>query len=135
MLFAGEIFIPKGRALNNPIISPIKISKGLLHKIDVFFPPGNRCRAFVTFNQATHQLLPTNPDGYLKGDALTISGEVFLYLPEPPFVIDVHGFSPDAVFNHTVYYCLWMKLPWQMSPFSDELYDLILQDTMPSVPE
>jgi len=134
MLFSGDITIPAGTALNAPVREHIELTKGLISQIDVFFPPGNSCLAFITFNRSIHQIYPTNPDGYLKGDNVLITGPVFHHIRDHPTIVTVKGYSPDARFDHTVYFNIWMKLPWQMNPFSDEWYTLVLEDSVGQSP-
>lgn len=133
MLFSGEITIPAGTSLVSPATQSIPLIKGLIHQIDVFFPPGNHALAYITFAKATHQIWPTNTEGFIKGNNTLLTGSVFHFLAEAPFEIEVRGFSPTAVYDHIVYFYIWLKLPWQMHPFSDELYNMVLQDTMPKV--
>ena len=103
MLFSGEITIPAGTPLSTPAVQVIPLVKGLIHQIDVFFPAGNSVLAYVTFARATHQIWPTNTEGFIKGDDVLLSGGVFHFLGDAPFEIEIRGFSPDARFDHTVY--------------------------------
>jgi len=134
MLFTGEITIPAGTALNAPVLEHIKLTKGLITQIDVFFPPGNSCLAFITFNRAIHQIYPTNPDGFVKGDGILLQGNVFHHIKDQPLTVTVMGFSPDARFDHTVYFNIWMKIPWQLNIFSDEWWHLTSEDSIGQAP-
>lgn len=134
MLFTFEITIPASTPLNAPKIVVFPLTKGLIHQLDVYFPPGNAAEAYITINRGVHQIFPTNPDGYLKGNDVLLSGDVFHYLGEAPYEVELRGYSPNATYDHTVYVSIWVKHPWQISPFSDEMFNLILEDSLPIVP-
>lgn len=134
MLFTGEITIPAGTALNSPAETSIKLTKGLIVQLDAYFPPGNFCEAYITFHRARHQIFPLNPDGYLKGNAVMLTGPVFHYIKDQPTEIIVKGYSPSAEYDHTVYFNIWMKLPWQLNFLSDEWWSLALEDSVGRAP-
>lgn len=134
MLFSSEITIPAGTAVNAPVEVDIKLTIGLITQLDVYFPPGNSCLAFVTFSRSRHQIYPTNPDGYIKGDGVKITGNVFHHIKNPPLIVTVKGYSPSAEYDHTVYFNIWMKLPWQLNFLSDEWWNLAAESSVGRAP-
>ena len=134
MLFSGEITIPAGTTLAAPVEVDLKIVRGLITQIDFYFPPGNSCLAFVTVNRARHQIYPTNPDGFIKGNNGMISGQVFHHVKTHPLILSIKGYAPDADYDHTVYFNVWMKYLWQANPFSDEWWSLMQEDSAGQAP-
>lgn len=106
----------------------IKLTDGVVHYVSISFRAGCHNMVFATVNRAVHQIFPTNPDGYIKGNDVEIRGRVFYPLFTEPYELDLYGWSPDTAYNHTVTFRFWMLRLWQMIPYSDEMYQLMVKE-------
>lgn len=130
MIFSGSITVPAGRTKTAPKIERLKITKGVITQINLIFPPGCAHEVFITINRALHQIYPTNPDGYFIGDGVNFTGTVFHYVKAQPFEVQIYGWSPNASYDHTIHYYMWIKKAWQLNPLSDEFWHMTLEDSV-----
>ena len=133
MIFSGSITIDHGKTRVDPNVERLKITQGVITQIDIMFPPGCAHTAFISFNRALHQIYPSNPDGFFMGDGVNISGGVFHYVKADPFELQIHGWAPDANYDHTIFFLVWIKKLWQLNPLSDEFWHLTVEDSLKEI--
>lgn len=102
MIFEYDLTIPARTTKADPVSVEMPLARGILHKVEVIFPPGCHHKVFLTINRALHQVVPLNPDGYLKGDTFPISDYMFQPLEEAPHRLEAYGWAPDTTYDHTV---------------------------------
>lgn len=102
MLYKYGVTIPANRQEATPYIETLKVSKGILHDLDVVMPRG--CMAMVDFRlfYHEHQIYPSNPDEGFKSEGEAISMHDHLPILTAPFEIVAKGWSPDTSYNHTI---------------------------------
>lgn len=83
-----------GRDKTNPHKLDMKLTGGVVHQVDVLFQDGCLHKEFVQIFRGGHQLWPTNPDEYLRGNATVVSFREFLTL-EPGDNVLVAEISTD----------------------------------------
>ena len=86
----------------NPLQSVLKVTKGLVYKVEVEFPPGPisllRCQIY----DGGYQVWPSTPGEYFKSDGYCISfDDTFLKLAEP-FQFDIYTWNDDDTYPHGV---------------------------------
>lgn len=128
MLFEHDILIETTHLVTNKKKTTIKLTHGVIHRLSIYFPPG--CRHYVrcTVNRGLHQIYPTNPDGYIKGNALEVTGDVFHTMFIDPYQVEVYGWNAEATYDHTITVRFWVKKLWQLMPYSDQMYALALRE-------
>jgi hypothetical protein len=102
MLFDYDLTIPAGTLQAAPASISVKLTRGTLTQIDTLFPPGSAALAFVRVRDRLHQIVPANPEASLNWDGAIIRSEFELELLDSPYEIILEGWSPDAVYPHTV---------------------------------
>lgn len=102
MFYDFAITIPAGRTEDNPVEEILKLTKGIIHRVEVEFYPGPRRYAWVKIFYHEHQLWPTNPGGSFRTDGYTISFDEYEELKSEPFDLKVKGYSPDANYSHVI---------------------------------
>lgn len=76
---------------------------GILHKIEVDFPPGCRKMVKVIIRcPGLFQVSPLNPDGQHKADAYTISYPAWYPLEEEPYMLVAEAWSPGTTYPHNI---------------------------------
>lgn len=134
MIFSGSIAVDAGKSKDDPKVERLKITQGVITQINIMFPPGCAHEVCITFNRALHQIYPSNPDGFFIGDGVNISGEVFHYVKADPFELQVKGWAPNATYDHTIFFVVWIKKLWQLNPLSDEFWHLTMEDSLGVIP-
>jgi hypothetical protein len=102
MLFDYDLVVPAGTAQDAPAVGFAHLSSGTLTEIRVKFPPGPATLVHVVVKDGTFQLMPLNPDGTLNVDDIDVLSGQMDYPLQSPYTLTMLGWSPDAVFDHTI---------------------------------
>jgi len=96
------VTIPANTLESAPYKKTLKVSKGILHDINVVKPRG--CMAMVDFRlfYHEHQIYPSNPDEGYKSEGEVIRMRDHLQILTAPYEIVAKGFSPNTTYNHTI---------------------------------
>lgn len=108
MVFEYDFIIPANTLASAKARLDMKLARGIIHQLSVQFPAGSRGQVFLAINKALHQVWPTNPDGYFKGEFFPIQGSVYEELEEAPYTLTAWGWSPGTAFAHTATIRLWL---------------------------
>jgi len=98
----------------------MKLTRGVLHKYEVVFPPGCVGLVGVAVYQGVHQVFPTNPNEMFWGDGETLSFREHLPLMTDPYVLTAYLVNIDDTFAHTITFRLGILpvevvAPWLLS--------------------
>jgi len=102
MIFEYNLTITAGRNRRSPATQELQLARGIIHKVEVIFPPGCHHQVFVVIRRGLNQVFPTNPDGQFKGNAFPISYPVWYPMEDGPFLLKAYGWAPLTTFAHTV---------------------------------
>ncbi|KKN37951.1 hypothetical protein LCGC14_0758380 [marine sediment metagenome] len=102
MYYTFAITIPARTSLAAPVVETLRLTKGIIHRVEVEFYPGPRRYAWVKIFRGGHQLWPTNPPGSFRTDAYTIAFDEYYEIKTAPTALVVKGYSPDADYSHVV---------------------------------
>lgn len=102
MFYDFAITIPAGTSEDDPVEEELKLTHGVIHRVEVEFYPGPRRYVGLRIYHQEHQLYPTNPDGEFKTDGYTIAFDDFFELKTAPYALKARGYSPDADYSHVV---------------------------------
>jgi len=85
-----------------PLRTVLKVTKGLVYKVEVDFPPGPRGTLKVQIFDGGHQLWPSTPGEFFMADGYCISfDDTFLKLIEP-FQFDIYTWNIAEDYPHSV---------------------------------
>jgi len=132
-MFETDIEVLTTDTVDNKRKTVVTLTNGIIHRIGIFFPPGCANVVKITLNRGIHQIFPTNPDGYIKGDGLSVEGKMFQPILTPPYEVYIEGWGVNAGYKHEITIRLWMLKVWQLMPFSDELFNLSLKESVGSI--
>ena len=79
-----------------------KLCHGIIHKLDIVFPPGCLGLVICTIYDNTHQVWPSNPDGYFQSDSEIISFREHLPFITDPYELNIYTFSVDDTYQHAI---------------------------------
>lgn len=102
MFFAWDILIDAGTPESEPVTQILKLSSGIIVKVDIKFPDGCHGAVKVMLLRNEQQLIPLNRDSWLTGDAETVTTPEYYELTESPTQLKFLGCAPGTSYDHTV---------------------------------
>jgi hypothetical protein len=102
MFYAWDITIPKNTLETDPTIEILKLTKGVLTKVDLKFPSGCHGMVKVRIFRSEFQLIPLSHGEWVTGDGESIPTECYYELEETPVQLKFVGCSPDTDYDHTI---------------------------------
>jgi len=102
MIIQKSINIPANTLLSDIISTDIKLSKGLIYQLDIYFPPGSCGLAGICIFSNEVQLYPNEIGEYFTGDNNLISFPDTEIIKEPPYILNVEGYNIDTVYDHKI---------------------------------
>lgn len=102
MIYEFDIVVPANTSASNPVVQEMRLSRGIIHKLEVQFPYGCRFMVKIAIRRGLHQVWPTNPDGSIKAEGFTVSFPVFYPLEKAPYKLQALAWAPGTTYSHTV---------------------------------
>lgn len=102
MIYRYGISTPASTLEANKQKTILKLERGVIHQIDIDFPPGPVGLCHVHINNALHQVWPTNQGEDFAGDDVHISFREHLEIVHPPFELEVYTWNLDDTNEHTI---------------------------------
>lgn len=102
MFYVTEISTPAGTTEANAKQTKLKLRKGVIHYIEVDFPPGCYWETHCTINYGVHQIFPTNTSSNIAGDARTVSARMWEEISKAENVIDIYTWNDDELNAHSL---------------------------------
>ena len=120
MVYEFDIDVLVANTINNPKVKDLKLTAGIVHRYEIFFPPGCANLVHVGINRGLHQVWPTNPEGRHKGEGVTLSYREHYDLVHGPHILTVRAYNVDATYDHKItvrFAILTSKIlaPWLLS--------------------
>lgn len=103
MFYRYSLTVPANTAEDSPVSQEMTLTHGIVHSVDVSFPPGCAALVHVSIWRYEHQVWPTNPDADWAWDDYTVEirGEAFELL-DRPYALSLRAWSEDDTFAHTI---------------------------------
>ena len=102
MYYEYAFEIPVSTSPTSPACSEIRVVKGVLETCSVEFPWGCAGLVGVKVYHGEQQVIPTNPDGWLRSDNFVVRSEPKFPLAEEPYSLVIYGYNLDTWYDHTV---------------------------------
>lgn len=102
MIFAWDITILAGKTAASPKTQILKLSKGIIVKVEVKFVRGCHGMVKVRLRHEESQLVPLSRDEWITGDDESVTFPEFFELKTGPYQLKFVGCSPGTRYNHTV---------------------------------
>lgn len=100
MIYIKDITTSILGAANNPKKTTLKVTKGLVYRMEVCLPPGPWGLLHVSVFDGGYQVWPYEFGESFKGDAETISfDDIYLKFTEP-FEFNIYTYNQDTVYEH-----------------------------------
>jgi len=103
MIYSAEILLPK-LAVPNPLTQKVlKVTKGLVYKVELQFPPGCAGLAHVGVFDGAHPCWPSTPGETFNLDGSTISFDDTYLKLAAPFQFEIWGYNEDEKWPHRIH--------------------------------
>ena len=102
MIFVHTISTPANTAQAAPQETLLELGLGIIHRVDVGFPPGSAGLLHVAIDRDGRQLYPSNPQGNWAWDGLTQQFPTWFPLESEPFSLTARTWNDDDSFLHQV---------------------------------
>jgi hypothetical protein len=102
MFYDFAITIPKGTTQADPVEQVLKLTYGVIRRVEVEFPAGCKGYAHLVLLHEEHQLYPTNPDEDFNTEDYIIPIDDYFPLTTEPYSLKAVGWAPNAAYDHTI---------------------------------
>jgi hypothetical protein len=102
MIFSFAINTPANTSKESKRKQELKLTRGIIHQVDILFPSGCAGLAHIAINDALHQVWPTNPEEDFYTDGEKISSKEFYNLRREPFMLNAFTWNEDDTFPHSI---------------------------------
>jgi hypothetical protein len=102
MIYQATITTPKGTDVSDPLVTRLGVNKGLVYKVEIFFPYGSQGTLYCMIADGAYQAWPTTPFEYFRGDKLLIAFDDPYIKNDPPYEFQIYTYNTDANYDHTV---------------------------------
>lgn len=102
MLYVLALTIPANTAESAPYEEDLKLTDGVITRVEVEFPAGCQGLVHSSARQAIHQVFPINPDGHLCSDNYVIAWNEYEDLDADPRILTITGWNEDDTYDHTI---------------------------------
>lgn len=102
MLYSYSISVPASTTKAVPSRTTLKLTAGVIHRIEIQFPGGCAGLVHVAIDRALHQVWPTNPAGDLSSDGYNIAWNEHYEVAAGDNILVVRAWNDDDTYAHTI---------------------------------
>lgn len=112
MFYRYHLTVPPGTTQAAPVTRTMYLCHGIIHQVEIAFPPGCAALIHVAVFRYEHQAWPTNPDGEFAWDDYTIIiRQEHFGLVTRPYTLSLRAWSEDTTYSHTIVCRIGIRLP------------------------
>ena len=102
MFFAWDITVTANTLAASPKTQILKLTKGIITKVDLFFPAGCHGLVNVRILRNEFQLIPLSRGEWVTGDDSSIPTEGFYEFETVPSALKFIAHSANTIYNHKI---------------------------------
>lgn len=102
MYYDFSFTIPADTAKSSPEELDVKLTHGVIHRVEIGFPRGCAGLVHLQIRRGLHQLWPTNPQGSFNTDGYIIPINEYYELFVEPYILTLVGWNLDDTYVHTL---------------------------------
>ena len=121
MFYEFVLTVPAGTEQNDPEEKECVLDYGIITMVEVGFMAGCQRYVYLCIDDKLHQVWPTNPDEAFRGENYTIHFTARHPILEPPYMLKLRGWSPDASYDHNITVRFEVLLPAEAYPYVDQV--------------
>lgn len=100
MIYQATISTPANTPKASQVKTALAVNKGLVYKVEVFFPFGSEGTLYCMIADGGFQAWPTTPFEYFRGDMSVIAFDDTYIKDDPPYEFQVYTYNLDTVNSH-----------------------------------
>ena len=108
MDYVFYISTPFANKKANPLITPVRLSRGRLSGGFLYFPRGPSGLLHFIARIGVHQITPFNPDGSYRLNGCVVPLHLDIDFFQPPYHIDCVTWNDSASINHALTVCFFL---------------------------
>jgi hypothetical protein len=85
-----------------PEVSEIKLTHGVIHRLEVEFPAGQVGLIHVAVDHMGHQVWPSNPGGSFASDDHVVAFDDYYPLLSAPYKLKIRAWTDGTTYSHVV---------------------------------
>jgi len=102
VFYAWDIIIPAGTPESAPVERDLRVTRGVLTRVDIKFPAGCHGLVKVRLLRYGSQLVPLSRGEWVTGDGETIPTEGYYEMEDEPLALRFVGCSPRTYYPHKI---------------------------------
>lgn len=102
MIYTANITTSSGTTKEAPKRTSIKVNKGLVYRVEFYFPPGSMGLMGVAVLDGLYQCWPSTPGVFFITDDETIGFDDLFIKEAEPYEFTVLTYNEDDTYNHFV---------------------------------
>jgi len=103
LIYSAHINTVKGTYTKiAPKRTVLSVTKGLVYKLELFFPPGSEGELGVVITDGGYQVWPSSPGQWFTGDDELIGFDDMYLKSTAPYQFDIYTYNDDASYDHIV---------------------------------
>lgn len=102
MIYEADITTAANTAATAKKETKLKVTDGVIHQIDLYFPYGAQGLHHVQILDGNHHIAPSNPSQSFNGHDVQISGREHYVIVGGPREIRILTWNLDETYEHTV---------------------------------
>lgn len=125
MIYLFNISTPANTAESAKVKTPMPVTSGIVHQIEIYFPPGSAGLLHLHIDSAGHQVWPYNAGSNFVAQDANLSFREFIPILKAPYVFTAYTWNEDDTNDHLLIIKLGILpprvvAPWLMS-FEEQL--------------
>lgn len=102
MYYDFAVLVETSHTVASPKEEILKLTKGVIHRVEVEFPSGCRGQVYLKLLHHEHQVWPTNPQGSFNAEGYTIPIGEHHKLTSEPYALKAIAWGVGCSYNHTI---------------------------------
>lgn len=102
MIYQAIPNTPPNTLVTSPLVTKLKMTKGLIYKVRINFPPGSCGLLGVAIKEKDTFVYPSTDEEYFYGDNVDINFDDTKLMSDPDYSLDIYTYNLDTMYYHKV---------------------------------
>jgi hypothetical protein len=102
MIYDVPVSVLTTNTVDNPEIVEVKVTHGVIHRVEIEFPAGQVGLIHVAIDHLAHQVWPSNPEGSFAGDDYVVAFDDYYPILFAPYRLKIRAWTDGTTYDHTV---------------------------------
>jgi len=102
MIYTATITTPKNTAKTSLLHTVLNVTKGLVYKVEFYFPSGSAGLMGLAVFDGLFQLWPSTIGEFFNSDDETISFDDMYLKQAAPYQLDIYSYNLDDTYDHSM---------------------------------